>query len=251
MKFGIISYHRSERQKTLEYLIENGVPKENIILSLNDQEDLKEYTAKYSRYAEIIFRKKNNAAGNRNTILEHIGPGQRLILLDDDVKGFAKWVPEGGAHGKMSKASFSEFMQVVEEGFGVVEGFGGRLFGFYPTGNSMFIHQTLQGDGTYSFNKLFQGGCVGIVTSEDRFDERIPVCDDYDFICGQIARNRTVVRINNVTALKEKDFSTKGGCYEAYQNGAQKRALIMISKKYPKLVTVKKDYSGLRLKKGR
>lgn len=249
MIFGIISYHRLERQRTLKYLVENGVPKENIILSVNDKNDLISYTEKYRQYATIIYREKHNAAGNRNTILNHVGIGKRLVLMDDDVKGIAKWVPDGGTHGKMVRTSFTEFIEALNIGFDVLEAFGSKIFGFYPTGNSMFIHQTLQSDGIYSFDKLFQGGCVGIITSENRFDERIPVCDDYDFIINQISRKRTVIRINNFTALKEKDFSTKGGCYEAYKNGAQKKALIMIAKKYPKIVSVKKDYTGLRLKR--
>lgn len=249
MLYGIISYHRAGQQKTLEYLLLHGVKPEDIVLSLNDEADLPEYTRRYGKTVEIICKAKNNAAGNRNNILDHVGPGRQLVLLDDDVKGFVKWVPQGGKYGKMEKATFEEFQERMKDGFSVTGAFGARLFGFYPTENSMFICQTLQKEGQYSHNKLFQGGCVGITTSKDRFDERIPVCDDYDFILGQIAKGHGCVRINGFTAVKDKDFATKGGCYEAYQNGAQRRALLMICKKYPELVTMKKDGTGLRMKK--
>ena len=89
---------------------------------------------------------------------------------------------------------------------------------------------------------------MGLITSGDRFDETIPVCDDYEFILRQIATRKGIIRMNDCAAAKDKDFTTTGGCYEAYASGAQKRALIMIANRYPKLVSVKKDYSGLRMK---
>lgn len=249
MIFGIISYHRAEAQKTLDYLTKNGVPKDSILLSLNDPKDVERYRALYSERAKIICKEKGNAAGNRNNILEYIGAGKRLVLLDDDVKWFEKW-EEVGRQGKMRKIPFGEVVQALEAGFNLAEAYGSRVFGFYPTSNPLFIKQTRESDGEYSFDRLFQGGCMGIITSEDRFDERVPVCDDYEFILRQISNGRGAIRINSYAAVKDKDFTTTGGCYEAYKSGAQKRALLMIAKKYSHLVTVKKDYNGLRMKTG-
>lgn len=248
MLFGIISYHRAEKQKTLDFLTGNGVRKEDIILALNDEADIEPYTARYAERAKIIFGKKNNAAGNRNNILDAVKPGTRIVLMDDDVKGISKWRNTGKKYGEMQACSFGDFERVVEKGFSLCEAYGSNIFGFYPTENSMFISQTLQADGEYSIDRLFQGGCVGMIVSEERFDERVPVCDDYEYIVRQISRRRGVIRINTHAAIKEKDFSTKGGCYEAYQNGAQKKALMMIARKYPHIVTVKKDYTGLRVR---
>lgn len=249
MIFGIISYHRAETQKTLDYLTQNRVPKDKIILSLNDPKDIERYRELYSDRAKIICKEKGNAAGNRNNILEYIGKGKRLVLLDDDVKWAEKW-EEKGRQGKMRKISFEEFTEALESGFNLAEAYGSRVFGFYPMSNPLFIKQTRESDGDYSFDKLFQGGCMGIVTSDDRFDERVPVCDDYEFILRQISNGRGAIRINSYAVVKDKDFTTTGGCYEAYKNGAQKKALTMIAKKYPHLVSVKKDFSGLRIKRG-
>lgn len=249
MIFGIISYHRSETQKTLDYLTKNGIPKEKIILSLNDPKDVGRYKELYAERAKIICKEKGNAAGNRNNILEYIGTGKRLVLMDDDVKWAEKW-EEKGKQGKMRRMSFEEFLEALETGFNLAEAYGGRVFGFYPMSNPLFIKQTKESDGDYSFDKLFQGGCMGVITSGDRFDERVPVCDDYEFILRQISNGRGAIRINGCTVVKDKDFTTTGGCYEAYRSGAQKKALTMIAKKYPHLVSVKKDFSGLRMKRG-
>lgn len=73
--FGIISYHRPDRQLTLDMLTANGIPKEDIILSLNAAEDYALYK-KYEDRATLICRSKNNAAGNRNNVRGATSPAR-------------------------------------------------------------------------------------------------------------------------------------------------------------------------------
>ena len=84
--FCIPSYKRSEEQLTLSYLEEMGYSKEQIYISTQTYEDYQKYSQKYSKRANIIYKEGNCVADNRNTLLDNFDVGQKMVMLDDDIK---------------------------------------------------------------------------------------------------------------------------------------------------------------------
>lgn len=246
--YGIISYKRAERQTTLDYLVKNGVPRERIVLSLNAESDIEPYQ-KYADRAQIIYGEAHNAAGNRNNILNYLPDGTHLILLDDDVKKFAYYDPIG-EHG-----TFQEGFEIAEKEFSrafeILEKTGRNVFGVNQTQNAVFCKGTLEKYGKYCLNGLIGAGLFGIVVGKDRFNDRMPVWDDFDMMLKQI-KTRGLLKVNTVANIVRTFYTAKGGCQEAYAAGGKEKALRMLLMKYGDIATPSKGNgeNGVQLKHG-
>lgn len=93
--YAIASYHRP-KCKTYYALKECGIEDERIVISLNDSNDFKTYVEALGSQAQIITRRGNNVASNRNNILNYFENGAKIILLDDDIRDFRKWEEKQG-----------------------------------------------------------------------------------------------------------------------------------------------------------
>ena len=248
--YGITSYHRPEC-RTLKTLLDMGIDKERIVISLNDEEDFKEYHKRYPDI-KIITKKGNSAASNRNNLLNYFQKGTFLIILDDDLINYKKWEPDltTSKYGKLVNINAEEFEAVLYDCYKNIKDVDGEFFGIYQISNTMMISSTIKGNGIYDVNKIFQGGTFGFIVGDERFDENFPVLDDYALILKNISQGKIVLRRNDLVATKPKNETNKGGCYELYKSGKKEEALNKLKKMYPNLIQIKKDYSGIILKRG-
>ena len=90
--FGIASYRRPDNQRTLDYLERMGIDREHIIMTVQSAEDKAQYERAGigNRVGRLIYRHGKNVSDNRNTLLESVPPGTRLVMLDDDINAVCK-----------------------------------------------------------------------------------------------------------------------------------------------------------------
>lgn len=249
--YGIAGYHRPEC-KTYHTLVKLGVPKERIVISLNDEEDYKQYSKIYGEEVAVIYKNGNNVACNRNNILNHFPVGSYVMVLDDDISDFKTWKKEGNSkYGKMVHLSIKELEDKLLDAFEQTKRIGGNMFGTYAIANTMVIKSTIETQGTYSYNKIFQGGSCGfIVDNIHRYNDSLLLLDDYEIVLRNIKEGNIVLRRNDIVAITPKMGTSKGGYFDIYKLGKQKEYLIKLKSMYPNMITIKKDYSGIILKKG-
>ena len=247
--YGIASFHRPECP-TLKTLLDLGINKEDIVISLNDEDDFNTYKEKYSPDIKVIYKKGNNVACNRNNILNHFNEGDYVMVLDDDIKSIKKYVLNEGKYGKLIKLTKEELEEYLLEAFEETRKVKSSFFGTYAIDNTMMLKSTILGQGKYSINKMFQGGSTGfIVDKETRYDEDMLLLDDYEIILNNIRKGKFVLRRNDIVFVTPKMGSSQGGYFDIYKQGKQKEYLIKLSNKYPGWFKIKKDYSGIILRK--
>lgn len=227
---GIPSYKRPEGCKTLDYLEKIGFPRERIMLSVQTQEDEAAYikSGVAARVGIFLFNKADSAAGNRNTILDHMPEGAKVVLMDDDIVNLDAL---DAAHktGLRAVETTKEFEAIVERGFRLAEKNRTPCWGVYPVRNAYFMS-----DG-YTGRNIVTTQVMGLIPGKKiRFADALKTKEDYELCCRIIRRYGACVRLNDVTINAPK---SKGGCEEAWRDKeAAKNVADMLCAKYPDIL---------------
>ena len=233
MIYGIASYKRPEC-KMVRTLLESGVKKEDIIVSTQTEDDYNEYKNRVE--CEVIFAKKDSAAGNRNTILNYVD--RPVILLDDDVIGFYKFL--GGKWQKDTTGGLAS----LEGMFKTAEENGCCLYGVSANTNGIITRNRYE----FDINTLFQGTVLGVLDSKIRFNESWKMVEDYELCLRLIRKGARLLRANYISAGKPKNGSNAGGLHERYAQGQLPYWIDALEKTYPEFkANKKKDGGQLRI----
>lgn len=248
--YGITSYHRPECI-TLNMLLKMGIPKERIIITLNDPNDYDTYMKLYGDTCKVILRAGDNDSFNRNTVLNSFKTGDRVCLLDDDLISIKKLVPKNNkvGFGFRKIETRAELEAMLDECFNECEKVGSRFFGFYQVSNNGWMKNAIDKDGIWSNKKLFQGGFWGFINSDLRFDESYFLQGDYEIILRQIVEDRNIIRRNDVVAEKKPNAITEGGCNDLYRQGVQQKMQDKLMEQYPGMVYADKKRGRTRLRR--
>ena len=80
---------------------------------------------------------------------------------------------------------------------------------------------------------------MGFVNNELRFDERLPLKDDYDYCLQNLNKYRKILRFNYACMIK-KDHGNLGGCADYRTMSREMDQLKLLQKKWAnKIVTGK------------
>ena len=137
----------------------------------------------------------------RNWILDNADDGE-LLIVDDDIHHLGRW--NGNKHQKMST---EQAMAFIAEGFELAEQFGGKFWGI----------NLLQDKGAYreytpfSLKNVVLGPFGGFLNAECRYDEALPLKEDYDMSLQMLNKHRRVLRINYAHYVC-KQHTNLGGC---------------------------------------
>lgn len=140
--FAIPSYKRAEKQKTLKLLESLGVPKDQIVMSVQTQEDYAEYTRHgiKDRVFELIYSPADKVSGNMNTLLNYFQIGQKIVILEDDINDICKLVDKvGGGKGIEPIKTKQELYDLVKYGFSLCKKHKTCAFGLSMTRNPFFM----------------------------------------------------------------------------------------------------------------
>lgn len=231
-KYGIASYGRP-KCATIDTLTRSGVTAENIYVSLQKEDQLREYKAIHPN-VNYICRDADCAAGNRNTLIDAVGAP--LILLDDDITSFA--VKENDSNFKRVN-DFSVFERAIDKAIDQAVLNRCSVVGIAATTNDLVA----RGRDEYSYDVLLQGSFLVLLADNLKFDEKWKMVEDYELSLRAILCGHTL-RANYISAYKPKNGTNSGGLHERYVNGELPLWIERLSKVYPMFVPNKSKLGG-------
>lgn len=161
----------------------------------------------YRRNGLPVWECPDSAQGSvsrvRNWILDN-SENERTLILDDDFSHLGRW--EGNKHKKMSTDEAGEF---IEDGFRLAGEFGVRFWGVNITPDKgAYMEYT-----PFNLKRVILGPFGGFLNPDCRYDEGLPLKEDYDMSLQMLNRHRKILRVNFVHYVC-KQHTNKGGCAE-------------------------------------
>lgn len=221
--YGIPSYKRAFQSKTIDYLSSMGVPRERIILSLQNEDDVKEYTAKGFADKSIIIQCEGYCVSdNRNNILDYAERNgiKRLLMLDDDVSGID--ILNGGKYFRVNNEA------QLEQLFDFADKHNAPIWGTYPLKNAMFQKMQIK------LRCIFIGTCIGFTDMSLRFDNTIRVKEDYELCLRVISSRRNSIRFDHIAVVAS--HKSIGGCADDWAAGESAKATQELLRRYEGLI---------------
>lgn len=145
---------------------------------------------------------QGNVSRVRNWILDN-ADSDRIVITDDDLSYIGLW--NGSSYKKIKSGEIEEW---IEHGFSLAHGFGVRYWGI----------NIIQDKGAYreytpfSLNNVVLGPFGGFFGDfEPRYDEELPLKEDYDLSIQALNKYRRILRINFAHYVC-KQHTNAGGC---------------------------------------
>jgi hypothetical protein len=244
--YAIPSYNRATgiTKKTLATLHYYDIPKSNIYIFVNTDEQVKDYKDKIpsNLYGHIIATKQAKGIKNvRNYIVDYFKENQKFISMDDDVIS----INTLDTNDKLTK--IKSLKDVVKEGFDLCKKYGYTLWGLYPVANAFYM----KGQKEYTTDLRFiVGGFMGIINKKRKVN--LDWKEDYELSLEAYNKDGGVIRFNRI-CVKHTLYSKVGGIGQSQQERMNnyKDAGKWLIEHYPNLVRWNPNREGeILLNKG-
>lgn len=250
MRFLIPSFHRCGACTSAVYLHECGVPREQIIIGTQTEDDYEAYSYKYDRIATVTYREAHNCAGNRNNLLELAEKGEPVVLMDDDIRKMQRYdVPKKG-HGVATDLHGEGFARAVETLQRIKGKAGARIAGIASHSNGINLERMHRSGKKWETNKLLSGMFIVVDGGHRLFDEGYDCLDDFELCLRTLQSGGKTLRANWLIASKPQDTTNRGGCRDVYDAGGKAKVLQRLEREYGGIAKAKKDGTGMQLRSG-
>lgn len=230
--YGIPSYKRCGKVKTLDTLIRYGVDTSKIVISTQTMEDYEQYNKEYGHRVKVIYNEGYNASCNRNTLIEYFG-NNKMVILDDDIKSIEI------LNGDKLVDIGDNFNRFIEYAFVTASKNNVDMFGIYPVHNAFFMKNNVK------MNTFITGPMFGINNHKLRFDTKMFVKEDIELSLSVIDSGKNVLRFNNITSLCGPDSSknkSNTGCGEHWVHN--EKCVNTLIKKYGDYIKINPSRPG-------
>lgn len=223
-------------KKTLNTLQRYNINSERIIIFVHNEEQKTLYEEQVARelYHEIVNTNQEKGLHNmRNFITDYFPENQYLVSMDDDVLGIYE------TDGKKLK-EIEDFESIIRKGFYLCEINNFTLWGLYPVANAFYMKSKVE----YSKDLRFiVGGFFGQINKNRKIT--LEIKEDYERTLQSFKEDSGVIRFNNI-CVKHTIYSKNGGICKNKQErmGESKRAIEILSERYPGLLYEKKNNEG-------
>jgi hypothetical protein len=146
-----------------------------------------------------------NIARARNWILDNHA-NKQLLIIDDDIAKIGRHEPDGETY-KVNWLTPDDVSDLIQQGFDLCKGFGARLWGLNPASDKGGYREYTP----FGCNSYVSGSFSGFIDPVLRYDENLPLKEDYDMTIQQCNAYRRVLRLNMFHMVKN-DHGNKGGC---------------------------------------
>lgn len=172
-----------------------------------------------------IIRCDDGIQGNvcrvRNHILdrEFASGADVVVTMDDDVKEFARWTKGERVKSKRVRLETEDFHAFIERYTLMAEDIGAYLWGM----NLNFDKSVYREYSPFSTTSVVLGPFTAVRRgSEIRYDESLPLKEDYDLSLQHLNRHRVILRLNAWHYICKQAENT-GGC-ATYRNIERERS---------------------------
>ena len=226
----IPSYNRVNKQITVNYLNEIGIPKDRIYVFVQTKEDEQAYLDKIGDKANIIFKTASRGVEARNNILNTLVEENNLLMLDDDIRAIGEFNGD-----KIEKIVSSQKMdEVFSKCFEICEKSNIKIFGIYPIYNYFFLERTISTKCTvntvFGYVKGFKG----------RYNENYDTKEDAEICARMLSMNRSIFRFNFL-AVDADHRKTKDGYIDDWHQEENIRCVKKLLKDFPKIFKEQKN----------
>jgi len=246
----IPSYKRAEtlRDKTLTTLKEHRIPAERIhvFVATPEEKDLYAKTLEAGTYGKLIVAIPGMAAV-RNFITGYYPVGQRIVNIDDDIKGFLEFSETARRH-EMPLRDLDGF---IKRAFAQSQKTGFRLWGIYPVPNGFFMRA-----GEPSTDLKYIIGAFWGITNPGLDVLKVTIDDKEDYLRSLImyVADGGVLRFRDI-APKTAYYKEAGGMQEERTKNRVTKSAEALHKAFPDLTklnaTKKSGFLELRLRDAR
>jgi hypothetical protein len=168
----------------------------------------------------------------RNYILDN-APESKVVILDDDLKGIGVWNKQ-----KSRILEEDEFYEFVEKGFILADDLGIKYWGI----NLLSDKGCYREYSPFSFTSVILGPFQAFNGLDLRYDENLPLKEDYDLSLQVLNKYRKTLRFNAYHYLAKQHVNV-GGCADYRSMEREKEQMQLLIKKWGSKI-VKQDSSS-------
>ncbi len=168
---------------------------------------------------------KGNLSRVRNYIKEkHLK--EFGYMVDDDIEAFKRWDSVNN-NFVLKTLNVEEVSEMLEGMKNLAEQMQVKLVGMNIIGDKGSYREYTP----FSFTNYISASLMGIFETNIKFDEKIPLKEDYDLTLQMLNKYRKVLRFNYYHMVK-KDHENIGGCADVRTVKFEKQQMEMFQKKW-------------------
>lgn len=223
ISINIPSYKRP-KVKTLEYL-----PFCQVWVDNGEYEDYVKANPQGTKIIECPDGVQGNSCRVRNYILdqEFERGMDAVLIIDDDMKGVFLWQGTKEIPYKDVRVEADDFMGFLEKYSEMCYDLGFKFWGCNCNTEPMSYRQITP----FSFSAYIGGPFQCFLKNPLRYDERLPLKEDYDMTLQQCRKYRGCLRLN-FAFYRCKQSEQSGGCATYRNREREKEQLEMLQKKW-------------------
>lgn len=158
----------------------------------------------YEKHGHRVWAVPDSAQGNlcriRNYILDNCGPN--VLLLDDDLARIQRWDTQ-----KIKRLDSDQAMEFIEHGFILAKQMGVRYWGL----NCLPDKAAYREYTPFALRSYIGGPFQAFLNMDLRYDESLPLKEDYDMTLQVCNKYRKALRFNMYNYVA-KQHTNEGGC---------------------------------------
>lgn len=152
------------------------------------------------------------------------------FMVDDDIEAFKRWNYRGGKF-KCDKLNTEDVRELLETMYIVAKESGVKLVGM----NIIADKGSYREYTPFSMTNFISASLMGFFPTDIKFDERIPLKEDYDICLQLMNKYRKVLRFNFVHMIK-KDHGNIGGLADVRTTSYEKAQMNLFQAKWGKQI---------------
>jgi hypothetical protein len=213
MKIEILSpsYHRADSATTQDYL-----PVCTYVVARSEK---KAYESAGRRVIAVPNDVQGNVCRVRNYILEHFNP---VLILDDDIRRFGRWNKQENL-----KLDTDEAMEFIEHAFILAKGFRARMWGMNLLPDKAAYREYTP----FAFRAVVLGPVQRFTNMDLRYDESLPLKEDYDLSLQVLNKYRRTLRFNMYHYVCDQHTNV-GGCATYRTMDRERKQFLLLQKKW-------------------
>jgi hypothetical protein len=207
-----------------------------------DPSEVERYQEKHPGVVALPPGVQGNISRVRNWILEHwLSQGVGVCMMDDDLRAMSRW-----QESEKAEATPSQFGEFLETYTLLAQEFGVYLWGVNCLPDKMAYREHTP----FSLGSVVLGPfSVHLPGSEIRYDESLPLKEDYDLFIQHMNHYRRVLRVN-FWHYVNKQHAQVGGIASMRSMREEKRQFDLLQKKWgSRIVQVDTNRKGNANKK--